>query len=153
MSVLGGLLLIAGILQGRQYQDWSVAQVAFFSLAMCAAIGGLVWLIYAPPHTPAGYNEMFVTLQNLNLQGENWSSKAIEIGMDGFLTINPVIKFIVLQAIGTLPMLTTIILVLYTQIGLAKAVLSNEKGSFSIYVLIATPIIAFVSALFLGVIG
>ncbi|MBI5080443.1 MAG: hypothetical protein HZC38_00030 [Chloroflexi bacterium] len=148
MSVIGGVLLVVGLL----YKDWSVAQVAFYSLILCTAVGGLVWLIYAPPNAPAGYKEVFVALQNLNLHDSTWTSKAIEIGMgDEFLTINPAIKFIALQAFGILPMLITVILVIYIQASLAKAVLLKESGNFSIYCLGGAPILATISALCLGV--
>lgn len=94
MAVIGGILLIVGIVQGSHYKDWSVFQVALYSLFLCLVVGGLVWLVYAPPNAPAGYEEVFRALQNLNLHGDSWTSEAIEIGMgDEFLSVNPVIKF------------------------------------------------------------
>jgi hypothetical protein len=154
MAIVGGVLLIFGIVQGSQYKDWSVFQIALYSLFLCLVVGGLVWLIYAPPNAPAGYEEVFRALQNLNLHDGSWTSKAIEIGMgDEFLSVNPVVKFIALQAFGILPMLVTIILVIYIQGSLGWAVFRKENGSFSIYALVGAPILATISALCLGVFG
>jgi hypothetical protein len=154
LAVIGGVLLAFGIIEGKQVQDWSIAQLAFYSLILCAAIGGLVWLIYATPNAPEGYGEIFATLQQLDLHDSNWTSKAIEIGMgDEFFTMNSLIIFIALQAIGILPMLITIILVIYIQVNLAKAIILKDSESFSIFALIGAPVCATISALFLGVFG
>ena len=153
LSISGFLLLIKGILQGRKNSDWSVAQTAFYSLVLCAVIGGLVYLVYKPLNAPDGYDEMMYKLQELNLKDKSWTSKAVEIGVVEFFSINPVIKFIALQALGILPLFLTIISVIYVQANLANAVFSGVKADISIYFLIAAPIFAFISSLLLGIIG
>lgn len=153
MAVVGGILLTIGVLQGINDKDWSVAQITFYSLLLCAAIGGLVWLIYAQPNAPEGFEEVFVTLQNLNLDDDSWKSKAIEIGLSEGLTVNPIITYLALQAFGILPMIGTIILGIYLQGKLAWAIINKEQGTFSFYALIGAPICATIAALCLGVFG
>ena len=154
MATLSVLLITVGLLQGRQTKDWSIAQVAFYSLALSAAVGGLVWLIYDPPNAPSGYYEMLATLQNLNLNDDSWTSQAIEIGMgDEPLTINPIIKFLFWQAIGILPLFITIILVFYVQIKLMIAVVRNDIVNIPFFALVSAPIVAFISSLLLGLFG
>jgi len=64
LAVLGGLLLIFGLFHRGRHQDWSVAQTALYSLALCAAFGGLVWLIYSPPNAPSEYDAVFRMLES-----------------------------------------------------------------------------------------
>lgn len=149
LAIVSGVLLILGLIHYRKYQDCSVAQTAFYSLVLCAAFGGLVWLIYAPPNAPPEYDEVFLLLEDLSLGSNTWMSEAIDIGFDHW----PAVRFLFFQAVGILPMFASMVIVLYTQIRVVKALREGEVEHFSIYVMIVAPAVAFIASVSLGLFG
>lgn len=148
-GILSFILLVVGVIRGLQTEDWSTALISVYAAAVAAAFGVFVWLIFDPPNAPADLELVYGLLSQVDVGADGWTIDAFDIILDhGKPT-----SFLARQALGTVPFVISMALLLYLQVTVIYSLIMGETRGYSTLLLYSVPALAGVSSLLLGLFG
>jgi hypothetical protein len=148
-GVLAFVLLVIGVIHGLQKKDWNTTLIGAYTGVLAAVFGVFVWLIYDPSSAPSNLDLVYGLLSRINIGAEGWTSDAFDIILD----YGEATWFLFRQALGTLPFVISMALVLYLQITAIFAIVLGARRGYPTLLLYSAPALAGVSSLLLGLFG